>query len=87
VKAIVDGVVYLDVPASAWERLDRWRGRDVRLAGRLHRDDGGQLTAETYIVRLEYIDRLEEASGIFRVYELRSPSFGICRLPFYRWRE
>ena len=57
----VDGVVYLDVPASAWERLDRFEGEMyARQAVSIEMDGGGQLTAETYIVRPGYVDRLEE---------------------------
>jgi gamma-glutamylcyclotransferase (GGCT)/AIG2-like uncharacterized protein YtfP len=62
----VDGVVHLDVPASAWERLDRFEGEMyARQAVSIEMDDGGRLTAETYIVRPEYIDRLEEAEWNF----------------------
>jgi gamma-glutamylcyclotransferase (GGCT)/AIG2-like uncharacterized protein YtfP len=57
----VDGVVYLDVPASAWERLDRFEGEMyARRAVSIEMDAGGRLTAETYIVRPGYVDRLEE---------------------------
>jgi len=57
----VDGVVYLNVPASAWERLDRFEGEMyARRTVSIEMDSGGWLTAETYIVRPEYVDRLEE---------------------------
>jgi len=62
----VDGVVYLDVPASAWERLDRFEGEMyARRAVSIEMDGGGNLTAETYIVRQEYLNRLEEAEWDF----------------------
>ena len=62
----VDGVVYLDVPASAYERLDRFEGEMyARLTVSIEMDSGGQLTAETYIVRPEYVDGLEEAEWDF----------------------
>jgi len=62
----VDGVVYLDVPASAWERLDRFEGEMyARQAVSIEMDGGGQLTAETYIVRPGYVDRLEEDTWDF----------------------
>jgi gamma-glutamylcyclotransferase (GGCT)/AIG2-like uncharacterized protein YtfP len=62
----VDGLVYLDVPASAWERLDRFEGEMyARRAVSIEIDSGGRLTAETYIVRPGYVDRLEEAEWNF----------------------
>jgi len=62
----VDGVVYQNVPASAWERLDRFEGEMyARRAVSIEMDGGGRLTAETYIVRPEYLDRLEEAEWDF----------------------
>jgi gamma-glutamylcyclotransferase (GGCT)/AIG2-like uncharacterized protein YtfP len=62
----VDGVVYLNVPASAWERLDRFEGEMyARRTVSIEMDSGGRLAAETYIVRPEYVDRLEEAEWDF----------------------
>jgi gamma-glutamylcyclotransferase (GGCT)/AIG2-like uncharacterized protein YtfP len=62
----VDGVVYLNVPASAWERLDRFEGEMyARRTVSIEMDSGGRLTAETYIVRPEYVDSLEEAEWDF----------------------
>jgi gamma-glutamylcyclotransferase (GGCT)/AIG2-like uncharacterized protein YtfP len=62
----VDGVVYLDLPASAFERLDRFEGEMyARRTVSIDMDSGGRLTAETYIVRPEYVDRLEEAQWDF----------------------
>jgi gamma-glutamylcyclotransferase (GGCT)/AIG2-like uncharacterized protein YtfP len=68
----VDGVVYLDVPASAYERLDRFEGEMyARQTVSVDMASGGLLTAETYIVRPEYVDRLEEAEWDFSEF-LRS---------------
>ena len=62
----VDGVVYQNVPASAWERLDRFEGEMyARRAVSIEMDGGGRLTAETYIVRAEYVDNLEEVDWDF----------------------
>jgi gamma-glutamylcyclotransferase (GGCT)/AIG2-like uncharacterized protein YtfP len=62
----VDGVVYLEVPASAWERLDRFEGEMyARQTVSIEMYDGGRLTAETYIVRQEYADRLEKTEWDF----------------------
>jgi len=62
----VAGVVYLDVPASAYERLDRFESEMyARRTVSIDMDSGGRLTAETYVVRPEYVDRLEEAEWDF----------------------
>jgi gamma-glutamylcyclotransferase (GGCT)/AIG2-like uncharacterized protein YtfP len=62
----VAGVLYWDVPASAWERLDRFEGEMyARRAVSIEMDGGGRLAAETYVVRPEYLDRLEEAEWDF----------------------
>jgi hypothetical protein len=62
----IAGVVYLDVPASAYERLDRFEGEMyARRTLSIDMDSGGRLTAATYIVRPEYVDRLEEAMWDF----------------------
>lgn len=62
----VEGVVYRDVPPSAWERLDRFEGAmyvrqhvDVSLKG------GSPLVADAYVVRPEFRDRLEDADWDF----------------------
>lgn len=50
------------MPASAWDRLDRFEGEMyARRTVSIEMGCGGRLTAETYIVRPEYVDRLEEA--------------------------
>jgi gamma-glutamylcyclotransferase (GGCT)/AIG2-like uncharacterized protein YtfP len=62
----VDGVVYLNVPASAYERLDRFEGEMyTRRTVSIDIDGGGRLTAETYVMRPEQVDRLEEAEWDF----------------------
>ena len=62
----VDGALYLDVPASVWERLDRFEGEMyARRTVSIEMDCGGRLTAETYIVRQEYVDNLEEVEWDF----------------------
>jgi hypothetical protein len=54
------GVLYQNVLASAWERLDRLEGETYTRRTVSIEIGGGRLTAETYIVRPEYVDRLEE---------------------------
>ena len=62
----VDGVLYLNVPAAAWERLDRFEGEMYgRRTVSIEMNSGGRLTAETYIVRQEYVDNLEEVEWDF----------------------
>ena len=62
----VDGVLYQNVPASAWDRLDRFEGEMyARRTVSIEMDCGGRLTAETYIVRTEYVDNLEEVAWDF----------------------
>ena len=62
----VEGVLYLNVPASAWERLDRFEGEMyARRTVSIEMDSGGRLAAETYIVRPEYVNRLEKAEWDF----------------------
>ena len=62
----VDGVLYLNVPGSAWERLDRFEGEMYgRQTVSIEMNSGGRLTAETYIVRAEYVDNLEEVEWDF----------------------
>lgn len=59
-KGTVEGVLYLDVPHSAWERLDEYEGemysREVVV---VTLEDGRRLTAQTYVVKpsfLKYLD-------------------------------
>jgi len=56
----VDGVVYHNVPASAWDRLDRFEGELYeRRRVQIELDDGTSLNAAAYVVKPEYLDRLE----------------------------
>ncbi|HJV25632.1 MAG TPA: gamma-glutamylcyclotransferase family protein [Aromatoleum sp.] len=64
--ARVPGVLYLDLPASAWPRLDRFEGEEyerrqvvVRLA------DGRAEPAWTYVFRPEFATRLVEGEWDF----------------------
>jgi gamma-glutamylcyclotransferase (GGCT)/AIG2-like uncharacterized protein YtfP len=54
-----DGVIYLDLPDSAWARLDRFEGDlYVRQALPVALGDGRVVSAEAYVVRAEHLDRL-----------------------------
>jgi len=56
----VDGVVYHNVPASAWDRLDRFEGELYeRRRVRIELDNGTALHAAAYVVKPEYLDHLE----------------------------
>jgi len=71
----VEGVVYLNVPASAYKRLDRFEAEMyIRRNVSITIDGVGRLTAETYIVRPEYVDRLEEAEWDFSEFLSRGKS-------------
>ncbi len=64
--ASVEGVVYRDVPTSAWERLDRFEGEMyVRQSVQVSLKDGGTVRADAYVVRPEFRDRLENIDWDF----------------------
>ena len=63
----VEGILYLDLPASAWPRLDAFEGDEyqrseveVELAG------GRRLMAWTYVFKPEYAERLGEGEWDFQ---------------------
>jgi gamma-glutamylcyclotransferase (GGCT)/AIG2-like uncharacterized protein YtfP len=59
-KDRVEGVAYLDVPESAWHRLDRFEGEMYeRLRVEITLGSGATLHAETYVVKPEFLIRLE----------------------------
>jgi gamma-glutamylcyclotransferase (GGCT)/AIG2-like uncharacterized protein YtfP len=62
----VEGVVYQDLPSSAWIRLDRFEGKMyVRRLVQVEMIDGTTLPAETYIVRPEFLCYLEGSEWSF----------------------
>jgi hypothetical protein len=62
----VNGVVYRDVPKSAWDRLDQFEGEMyIRQAVRVELIDGSSLLASTYIIREMFLDRLEQSDWDF----------------------
>ena len=65
-KGCVEGVVYRNLPISAWDRLDRFEGEmyarqivEVELKG------GSSLRAETYVVKPNFLDRLDQTDWDF----------------------
>lgn len=57
--ASVEGVLYLDLPTSAWPRLDAFEGEEyVREAVEVTLADGRRLAAWTYVFKPEFAARL-----------------------------
>jgi gamma-glutamylcyclotransferase (GGCT)/AIG2-like uncharacterized protein YtfP len=64
--AAVPGVLYLDLPESAWPRLDRFEGEEYERRQVVVRlDDGRAETGWTYVFRPEYAGRLVEGEWDF----------------------
>jgi gamma-glutamylcyclotransferase (GGCT)/AIG2-like uncharacterized protein YtfP len=62
----VEGVVYRDVPAPAWDRLDRFEGAMyARIAVTVRLADGELMPAETYLVRPAFRKKLESVDWSF----------------------
>ena len=65
-KGRVEGVVYRNVPNSAWERLDRFEGEMyARQLVQIDLNDGATLLAATYVVKPEFLDHLEASEWDF----------------------
>jgi gamma-glutamylcyclotransferase (GGCT)/AIG2-like uncharacterized protein YtfP len=64
-----EGVIYLGLSDDAWRRLDRFEGdMYARQPVSFERNTGDRLTADTYVARLEYLDRLEESDWDFEEF-------------------
>jgi gamma-glutamylcyclotransferase (GGCT)/AIG2-like uncharacterized protein YtfP len=62
----VSGLVFRDVPPSAWERLDRFEGELYRRQSvQIELDDSKLLQAATYVVRPEFLGHLDLADWDF----------------------
>jgi gamma-glutamylcyclotransferase (GGCT)/AIG2-like uncharacterized protein YtfP len=62
----VEGVVYRNVPDSAWERLDRFEGEMyVRQLVQIELNDGSTAQAATYVVQPEFLDLLDPTDWDF----------------------
>jgi gamma-glutamylcyclotransferase (GGCT)/AIG2-like uncharacterized protein YtfP len=62
----VEGVLYLNVPGSAWARLDRFEGEMYsREIVQVERNDGPNVPADTYVARAEFMDYLVEVEWDF----------------------
>lgn len=60
-KGMVEGVLYENVPSEAWNRLDLFEGEMyLRQSVLIRLSDESFVPAETYVLRPEYLNRLEE---------------------------
>lgn len=61
-KGHVQGVVYRNVPDSAWERLDRFEGEMyARQLVQIELNDGALLPAATYVIQEEFLGHLDRS--------------------------
>jgi len=59
-QGVVAGIIYMNVPPPAFERLDRFEGEQYeRRSVQVEFDYGSLIPAETYVIRPEFMDRLE----------------------------
>lgn len=57
---LVEGMLYHDLPLFAWDNLDRFEGAlYIRKTVDLKDLQGQLITADTYVIHPDYIDRLE----------------------------
>lgn len=62
----VEGVVFRNVPDSAWDRLDRFEGEMyARRPVRIELNDGATLPAAVYVVKPQFRDHLEPSEWNF----------------------
>jgi gamma-glutamylcyclotransferase (GGCT)/AIG2-like uncharacterized protein YtfP len=62
----VAGIVYMNLPESSWKRLDSFEGEMYsRELAQIELADGSTLTANTFVVKPEFYDRLERAEWSF----------------------
>jgi gamma-glutamylcyclotransferase (GGCT)/AIG2-like uncharacterized protein YtfP len=71
-QGIVEGILYRDVPARAWDRLDRFEGEMyARRWVRISLPDGSMVPAATYVTRPEFLDCLEAFEWDFASFRHR----------------
>ncbi len=64
---LVEGVLYLDLPATAWPRLDAFEGDEYqRSEVEVELADGRRLAAWTYVFKPEHVGRLGEGEWDFQ---------------------
>jgi gamma-glutamylcyclotransferase (GGCT)/AIG2-like uncharacterized protein YtfP len=80
---MVEGVLYLDLPASAWPRLDAFEGDEYqRSEVEVELADGRRLAAWTYVFKPEHAARLGEGVGLQRFLETGKARFEALYMGF-----
>ena len=75
----VEGVVYRDVPESAWARLDRFEGEMYsRESVQVELADGSAVAAATYVVHGDFTSCLDETEWDFTAF-LDSDEESFCK--------
>lgn len=65
----VEGVLYREMPAAAWARLDRFEGEMYhRRRVRVELGGGAVMAAETYLVKAAFSDCLESSEWDFDAF-------------------
>jgi gamma-glutamylcyclotransferase (GGCT)/AIG2-like uncharacterized protein YtfP len=65
-QASVDGLIYRNVPSSAWDRLDRFEGEMYeRHHVAVELNNRTTLSAETYVIHPVYLNRLDQSDWDF----------------------
>ena len=65
-EATVSGLIYFNLPGSAWDRLDRFEGEMYeRLLVTVESNDRPQLSAETYVIHPDYLNLLDQSDWDF----------------------
>lgn len=68
--AVVEGALYVNMPRSAWPRLDRFEGAMYsREIVQVERGDGAIVPAEVYVTRPEFVDYLVESEWDFEEFQ------------------
>ena len=68
----VRGIVYFDLSASAWERLDRFEGdRYTKKEVHILLDDGPSAAAWTYVTAQEFIYELSDEGWDYEAFRLK----------------
>ena len=65
-EATVSGLIYFNLPGSAWDRLDRFEGEMYeRLLVPVESNDRSILSAETYVIHPDYLNHLDQSDWDF----------------------
>lgn len=65
-EAVVEGVVYRNVPNAGWDRLDKFEGEMYkRQSVKIELNDGKLIQAETYVIHPRFMNRLDQTDWDF----------------------